>query len=96
MTLLQAMDKPPLRNGNVRKFIPIRNGDAYKLRQIFEYDSRNTRVLSPTQSRFAAKQIYNRNLPLTERYGNTSKLRLLMIARIFGRTTQLSIANEIS
>lgn len=70
MTLLQAMDKPPLRNGNVRKFIPIRNGDAYKLRQIFEYDSqKSTRVLSPTQSRFAAKQIYNRNLPLTERYG---------------------------
>ncbi len=36
--LIQAMDQPPLRNGNVRKFIRIQNGDSYKLKQIFEYD----------------------------------------------------------
>lgn len=42
LALLRAMDQPPLRNGNVRRFIPIRNGDSYKLRQIFEYDTQKS------------------------------------------------------
>lgn len=54
LTLLRAMDQPPLRNGNVRRFIPIRNGDAYKLRQIFEYDSKkNVRTARAFNSRYA-------------------------------------------
>ncbi|MBQ1277592.1 MAG: hypothetical protein IIY07_02995, partial [Thermoguttaceae bacterium] len=36
LVLLRAMDQPPLTNGNVRRFIPIRNGDTSKIRQIFE------------------------------------------------------------
>lgn len=40
LALLRAMDQPPLRNGNVRRFIPIRNCDPNKLRQIFEYDAK--------------------------------------------------------
>ncbi len=36
LVLLRAMDQPPLTNGNVRRFIPIRNGDSNKIRQIFE------------------------------------------------------------
>lgn len=39
LVLLRAMDQPPLRNGNVRRFIPIRNADSKRIRQIFEYDS---------------------------------------------------------
>ncbi|MBR4751918.1 MAG: hypothetical protein IK077_09170 [Thermoguttaceae bacterium] len=51
LVLLRAMDQPPLRNGNVRKFIPIRNGDSYKLRQIFEYgQQKNARTLPSSQS----------------------------------------------
>ena len=42
LILLRAMDQAPLNNGNVRRFIPIKNCDPSKLRQIFEYDSRNT------------------------------------------------------
>ena len=39
LVLLRAMDQPPLRNGNVRRFIPIRNSDSKRIRQIFEYEA---------------------------------------------------------
>ncbi len=39
IVLLRAMDQPPLRNGNVRRFIPIRNCDPSKIQQIFEYET---------------------------------------------------------
>ncbi len=57
LTLLRAMDQPPLRNGNVRKFIPIRNGDANKIRQIFEYESqKSVRAARSFGSRYAVDQ----------------------------------------
>lgn len=44
LVLLRAMDQAPLRNGNVRRFIPIENGDSRKLRQIFEYGATSRNV----------------------------------------------------
>ncbi|MCF0234041.1 MAG: hypothetical protein HUK22_03575, partial [Thermoguttaceae bacterium] len=35
--LLETMDRPPVQNGLVRRFIPLENGDPRKIRQIFEY-----------------------------------------------------------
>ncbi|MGI6400928.1 MAG: secretin N-terminal domain-containing protein [Thermoguttaceae bacterium] len=42
LVLLRAMDQPPLRNGNVRRFIPLYNCDPSKLQQIFEYGAQKT------------------------------------------------------
>ena len=83
LTLLRAMDQRPLQNGNVRRFIPIKNGDSYKIRQILEYDSQKSVNTARTmRSRYALDLIldrfntrstlerrYESALPLTERYG---------------------------
>ena len=68
LALLRAMDQPPLQNGNVRRFIPIRNGDARKIRQIFEYDAgkRPATAQSPISSAridAIARELCSRNLP---------------------------------
>ena len=84
LALLRAMDQPPLRNGNVRRFIPIRNGDSYKIRQIFEYDSpQNTRKVGAFSSRYTLdriarqfncegelKRLYDRTKPISDRYAS--------------------------
>lgn len=49
IVLLRAMDQPPLRNGNVRRFIPIHNCDPAKLQQIFEYDTKKTAKTAPSR-----------------------------------------------
>ena len=57
LTLLRAMDQPPLGNGNVRRFVPIRNGDSRKLRQIFECDSaKSARAPRGRFDRFALEE----------------------------------------
>ena len=68
IALLRAMDQPPLRNGNLRRFIPIKNCDPNKLQQIFEYDAKKnadrgvSRVNSMTPCR-VADELRRRNLP---------------------------------
>ncbi len=54
LVLLRAMDQPPLRNGNVRRFIPIRNVDSRKLRQIFEYGTKKNAANSPKRGKSVA------------------------------------------
>ncbi|MBP5620404.1 MAG: hypothetical protein J6X44_00150, partial [Thermoguttaceae bacterium] len=69
LTLLRAMDQPPLNNGNVRKFIPIRNGDSYKLRQIFEYGrQKSAQSSTPSQSSRTAYR-ENGKLPVVRQVG---------------------------
>lgn len=68
IVLLRAMDQPPLRNGNLRRFIPIKNCDPNKLQQIFEYDTKKSaernasRVSSMTPYRIA-EELRRKDLP---------------------------------
>lgn len=68
LILLRAMDQAPLQNGNVRRFIPIKNCDPTKLRQIFDYDSPNTaykgaNVGDPLTIINVANDLCTKNLP---------------------------------
>ncbi|MDO5309115.1 MAG: secretin N-terminal domain-containing protein [Planctomycetia bacterium] len=54
LVLLRAIDQPPLTNGKIRRFIPIREGDSKKLQQIFEYNAASS-----------ARALYRNSAPLT-------------------------------
>lgn len=105
LILLRAMDQAPLNNGNVRRFIPIKNCDPSKLRQIFEYDSSNTafkgaKVSDQLTIINVANELCAEALPDEFPYAEQKPLELRlasMIAKVVSDNTQecfnTSIAN---
>ncbi|MGN0930955.1 MAG: secretin N-terminal domain-containing protein [Thermoguttaceae bacterium] len=96
LILLRAMDQAPLNNGNVRRFIPIKNCDPSKLRQIFEYDSSKTafkgaKVGDPLTVISIANELCTESLPDEFPYAEQKPLELrleALVAQVVSRDTQ--------